>query len=385
MGKGHSSIGASTCHRWWNCPGSVALVATVPPQPPSPYAEEGTAAHELAERCLITWIPPEQFIGQTMKNGIEVTEEMCEAVQIYLDTIREDAKEMGIDLTNAENYGTYLQVEHKFHLDHIDEDAYGTNDANLAEPFGLLRVYDYKHGSGVPVEVKNNKQGMYYAIGAALQGDFNEVEIVIVQPNAPHRDGPVRRWRFPISELHAFEAELVGRISDTRAPNAPLIAGDHCKFCPAAGCCPALQEKALAVAQGDFNAKPETIAPEQIKRILDNAELINNFVASVEAFAQSVLERGGEIPGYKLVKKKSNRKWIDEEAVELVYPEAVEMVKKIKSPAQLEKLIGGKKGKEQIEALCYKPDNGNVLAPESDPRPEVKSSALADFQTLETL
>lgn len=385
MGTGHSSIGASTCHRWWNCPGSVALVATMPPQPPSPYAEEGTAAHELAERCLKTGWAPEKFLDGVMENGIKVTEEMCEAVQVYLDTIYQDAIEMGISLNIMENRGTYFQIEHKFHLKHIDEHAYGTNDANLAEPFGLLRVYDYKHGSGVPIEVENNKQGLYYAIGAALQGDFNEVEIVIVQPNAPHRDGPVRRWRFPISELRSFEAELGRRISDTRASDAPLIAGSHCKFCPAAGCCPALQERALAVAQGDFNTKPETITPEQIKHILDNAELINNFVASVEVFAQSVLERGGTIPGYKLVKKKSNRKWVDESAVELVYPEAVEMVKKIKSPAQLEKLIGGKKGKEEIEALCYKPDNGNVLAPESDPRPEVKASASTDFQTLESL
>ena len=39
----HSRIvGGSTAKRVMNCPGSVALVATVPPSPPSKYADEGT-------------------------------------------------------------------------------------------------------------------------------------------------------------------------------------------------------------------------------------------------------------------------------------------------------------------------------------------------------
>ena len=49
----HSKIvGGSTAKRVINCPGSVALVAEMPPQPSSSYAEEGTLLHDEISRFL---------------------------------------------------------------------------------------------------------------------------------------------------------------------------------------------------------------------------------------------------------------------------------------------------------------------------------------------
>lgn len=371
----HSTIGASTCERWWNCPGSVALCATLPPAPTSIYAEEGTAAHELAQLILSNPNrPATDFVGVESSNGISFTEGMLEGVMVYVDTIIKDMVEMKLDFPD-------LRLEHRFHLKHIDEAAFGTCDANMGVEFELLRVYDYKNGAGVPVQAKDNKQALYYAVGAAHNGMYQEVELVIVQPNAPHREGPIRRWRIPAAELDVFARELKERIKATREPDAPLTAGKWCKFCPAAGCCPELQKSALAVAKTDFKAlppAPEKMTAEQIKQVLDNADLLNNWLGAVEKHAYSILEHGGSIPGYKLVKKKSNREWKDPEAVEMLYPQVVEVVpatKKLLSPAQLEKLVGKKK----VDELCHKPDNGNVIASVDDPREPVAPSALNDF------
>ena len=41
----HSRLGASTSERWFNCPASVRLSDGIPSRE-SPYAAEGTLAHE---------------------------------------------------------------------------------------------------------------------------------------------------------------------------------------------------------------------------------------------------------------------------------------------------------------------------------------------------
>lgn len=49
----HSHFGASSSYRWVNCSASVALCAKAPARESSFEADEGTAAHELAELSLL--------------------------------------------------------------------------------------------------------------------------------------------------------------------------------------------------------------------------------------------------------------------------------------------------------------------------------------------
>ncbi len=49
----HSKIvGGSTAKRVINCPGSVALVQQMPPQPSNKYADEGTLLHNVISELL---------------------------------------------------------------------------------------------------------------------------------------------------------------------------------------------------------------------------------------------------------------------------------------------------------------------------------------------
>ena len=74
----HSTIvGGSTAKRVMNCPGSVALVAKMPPQPSSSYADEGTLLHDTIAQILDKGTDPSEYLG-TVYNGVELTQELID-------------------------------------------------------------------------------------------------------------------------------------------------------------------------------------------------------------------------------------------------------------------------------------------------------------------
>jgi len=388
MGLEHSTIGASTCARWWECAGSVNLIKTVPPPETSQYAREGTAAHEVAQRCLNTWMDdgvsnmsPHQFIEEEMENGWVVTEDMAVHVLGYINTIYADMKSI---LTDKIAIKDIMQVEHKFNLKWIHKNMFGTNDTNIAQPFGKLTVFDLKYGAGVAVEVKENKQLMYYGLGAMQQGDFKEIELVIYQPRAPHKDGPCRRWSITPNELMNFGIRLKAKALKTFADNAKKVAGDWCKFCPALPICDTALKKVQEVAKVDFARPvatlidPAKLDPKQLGNILKFIPFIDDWLKQVTGHAQALAEAGEHIAGFKLVSKRSNRKFKDvtlaEEQLDMLYGEEV-FRRSLKPLGELEKIAT----KPEIDALCYKPPAGSVLVPDSDSREPVKPSAIEDF------
>lgn len=229
----HSPIGASGMYRWSKCPGSVKLCKDLP-NTPSTFAQEGIKAHEIAAAILETGIWP-----------TDEDPEMLAAIKVYIDTIKQD------------HVGpTDLLVEHKFDLSVLHPGLFGTADCVIYYPnHKLLRVYDYKHGKGVPVEVENNPQLLYYGLGALISKKYRArtIELIVVQPRCDHKDGVVRRWQLPAINLIDFAADLKSFAVATEQPDAPLLSGSHCKFCPAAnGVCPIVYEKKIKKAQEDF-------------------------------------------------------------------------------------------------------------------------------------
>lgn len=69
------------------CPGSVALCKDLPDSS-SKYADEGTAAHDLAARCLITGQNAAQYMGEILPGGFVVDTNMAGYVQQYVDFVR---------------------------------------------------------------------------------------------------------------------------------------------------------------------------------------------------------------------------------------------------------------------------------------------------------
>lgn len=384
--KAHSKIGASSCYRWWECPGSVGLSADLI-KVSSPYADEGTAAHEAVEVSLKNWEHPGMLLGKNTRNGIEVDEDMVNCAEHMMEVIAEDFfKHFGFN-PKADKLKDYLMVEKKFDLSHIHEGLFGTNDACLLIPFTKLYVYDFKYGQGVAVDVENNKQLMYYALGA-LEGndDINEIELVIVQPRAFHVKGPVRRWCITREEIMQFKAELIEHADDALSLDAPLNEGYWCKFCPALGVCPQVAGVASQLAKADFTKPttpalptPESLTVEQLASVLAKTDLLGDWIKGVEAYAQGLLEAGRAVPGFKLVRKRAIRKWADEGKVESVFKHLGKELyeTKLKSPAQLEKLVG----KGSVDGLTFMPDTGLTIASISDKREAAgTNNAVQDFR-----
>lgn len=384
---GHSRLGASKAHRWFACAGYPALADAAPTPPTSVHAARGTVAHHVASACLEDDLDASEFLGFKMTvdgHDIELDEDDIEAVQVYLDTIRVDAVASGND-------SPVRLVEHKFHLHQIHRDLFGTADCvQMFHVQKLLRVYDYKHGSGKAVDVKDNPQLLYYAIGALLGSGVlvKDVEIVIVQPRCPHQDGPVRRQHMPVGDLLDFRADLLEAVARTEAPNAPRTVGDHCQWCECQAICPEMRGLAQAAAKLEFTPTA-TYDAQLLADTLEQLPVIESWVESVRAFAYGEAERGRTPPGYKLVAKVPRRKWIDAHTTEIelgniglgesdIYPE-----RELKSPAQIEKVIGkAKKNADKlavVNKLCEAKSSGSTLVPLADKRPALKRSAQEDF------
>ena len=404
----HSSLGASSAYRWLACPASPRLCANALKKT-SEYADQGTVAHELAEICLrrkhdaaeyltwFGWVNQQGAAGITRELGqgsegaryrCQIDREMVEAVQVYLNEVR---------ATWA--FGGDLIVEHRFDLKWLFEEGFGTNDALVAKAFKKLTVFDYKHGAGVAVEVENNPQLLYYALGALGETNFmeyGEIQMVIVQPRAPHRDGAVRRSRiWTPEELYSWAREvLLPGVMKTKDPNAQLVAGDHCRFCDAKVHCPAIKAQANEIAMNAFSEigpvdlpGPAELSKDEVLRVLEVGDRVTAWIKEVNAFAQHLLERGEEIPGYKLVAKRATRQWIDEAAVQarvMNYRDAAYDLK-LKSPAQMSKMIqdSGQDPVIVLAGLIETKSSGLTMVKNSDQRTAVEVDPLAGFAAQE--
>jgi hypothetical protein len=395
--KRHSERGASSAYRWMNCPGSVNACRGIPNES-SPFAKEGQLAHAVGEEALNSGQDAAAFIDRPFSEfpDMEVDEEMCEAVQVYLDTIRADM---------AKYPDAELAVEKKFDLTHIYPGLFGTNDASIYIPsLARVIVYDYKHGRGIPVEVEENEQMLYYGVGATT-GAFNRplasIELVVVQPRCRHSKGPVRRWETDPVYLTDWIADLVAAAKATEPADAPLCAGAWCKenFCPAAATCPALRAKAFDAARADFASDGsvvlspvETLTPETMADILDNADLVEHFIRSVRARAHLEAEAGRDIPGYMLAPKRATRKWKSEERLleEMVdygfSKESITNPGKLMSPAQTESFLKTKGFKKKeidvmLDGLAHAVSSGSTLVRADSGRERLKAEASTEFMT----
>ncbi len=390
MTKKHSKLGASASDRWMNCPGSIRMSEGIP-SVESGYALEGTVAHEVAEKLLRAFIEKTEPTHIPLEiKGVKVDDEMIEHCRVYVGFIATIVKAH----PNVE-----VDIEQRFHLSALHPDFFGTADCVIYNPTDMtLVVVDFKYGPGIPVEAKDNPQLRYYALGAAFKKHnrgISKVTSVIVQPRCPHPDGPIRTDTIDALELMDWSADLVAAAKLTQQPDAPLNPGDWCKFCPAAATCPAMREKALATAQADFAddgtlhlSDPLSYDAKQVWDMLKSIDLIEDWCSRVRSFAHHEAEAGRCDPRYKLVATRATRKWKDEEAAENFLvgdldlgSDQVFVEPKLRSPAQIEKIIG-KKRKAEIADLIESVSSGTVLAPADDPRPPVRPEATTEFTAV---
>jgi hypothetical protein len=402
----HAKLAPSAAHRWIACPGSVALSAGLE-EVPSEFAAEGTAAHMLAEACLAGGFDTTEFKGFTIdtkaehrrsafigsnkangKTSFLVDAEMVDGVQQFVDLANELAEQ-------SEEF----EIEQRMDMTDLVPNNFGTGDAIAyrSTPTRRVTIVDLKYGKGIPVEVQENEQLLNYALGVANRyhnRGVDEVELVIVQPRAPHRDGPIRRWVTDVVTLYEFALALQAAAKRVDEPNAALVPGDHCKFCKAVAICPALKDRVFEIIDAQILdgtimsiTDPATYDTDTLAKALKNMPLVLTWYKGVEEFGHAEAIRGRMPPGFKLVGKRATRKWNDAnvatEALRLVgLDDDTIFETSIRSPAQLEKELP-KAHRSIIGDLATATSSGTVLAPIDDPRPEVDPQDATGFDAVE--
>ena len=371
----HSRIvGGSTAKRVINCPGSVALVDTMPPKPSSSYADEGTLLHDtIADVLGSEDLNPQAFLGRKHADAVLTQDLIDNKLHVALRALDE------IDAAGELEYAVEAVVDFGDFL----PDVFGSVDL-IGRLGDRALVLDWKFGDGVAVEVEENAQLLFYAAAAmrtpATQWAFkgvSEVELVIVQPPS------VKRWVTTLDRVKQFETELAAAVKKALKPNADLSSGDHCRWCAAKPICPLMTGAIDRIAKAKIDALPV----EQIAYYLEQIPMVESFLKDLQQLAHGLIEEGKPIPGWKLVNKRATRQWIDEQKASKFMEDNGVIVHelKIKSPAAVEKEL--KKAKKELPAdLVVAVSTGSTLAPESDPRPAVLqlgqtlSKAMAKIQ-----
>lgn len=399
-GVAHSSIGPSSAHRWMRCAASVGFIKRcgLDDEEAGEEAARGTVAHAIGAECLLTGREAWEFAGEVRKEGsyeFTVDEDMVSSVQTWIDFVLEKMKQY-------EGKGAMLYVERRVWTDYDDE-GFGTSDTIIEVPGERIIITDFKNGMVIvdpaDEQLKLYGQYAYERRSEAMRGrgEPRTIDLYIVQPRMPHPKGVIRKHITNPDELDNWMlAEVVPAMQETRNPDALFVVGSHCKYCPAntSGRCPAVKSE---IAKLPVEKPVETLTNEEIAHFRKIKKVIGKFLDGVdkEAFVR-VKDKGEKIEGCKLVHKLGDRQFksqmkvlVDdgvggEKEVDLTieqhlvktFGEKAWTDKKLKSPAQIEKLPGGKAITAQ---WAYKPDTGLTLADEEDARePAVGLMQLAD-------
>ena len=446
----HTKRSPSQAKKFRTCAGSLALPTIVAEELRArggAAARLGTAVHAVIEHSLKKGTRPVDLLDRIvlvmeradgeegtsiLRDGAKmpklkadqamfiVDQKMVEDADVCVDYVRGRCEELGV----GENE---LQLETRTNPLPDRDDTSGTADVTIpARLEGVLEVVDYKNG-GLLVEHTDNDQACAYITGKAIEYnfEFETYRTTIVQPNCQHAEGPVRWVEYTADELREFAKAYAKDIAKCEKAEAAferidkddedavakwgdkfLKAGDHCTFCEAGPICPKRRAAAQEMAAIEFADDPEDLqlpavvgpravgtAEEQVARILTWAPFLDDLVKAANLYAHRAMEAGYDIPGFKLVKRRSNRKLKGGTAKELadeivaagfVKDRAALFSKPgLLSGPQIEKLVPKAKRKKFNDQFLVKPDNGTSVAPIDDPRASVDPTPGDDFDTID--
>lgn len=393
--KEHSLLSASSSSRWLNCPPSALLTKELDNKT-SPYAKEGTEAHELAEmRLRLEFGKMTQAEYNTLYTMFKArseywSEEMEEYVDEYIALVKEQAEGC-------------LEIHFELRIDysHIIDvpDHFGTCDCVIVFPDQLI-IIDFKYGKGVLVTAQDNSQLSLYALAACytLKVEVSQLRMIICQPRLENFSSWdtdfVTLWKWGTG----FARERAQLAKEGKGEFCP--GEKQCRWCKFRGQCSARAQTTLQEAQDVFSEETHAdvgalIIPEERKAlahqvsleklaiILEIAPLYAQWLSDVQAYAYQIAMSGTQIPGYKLVQGRTVRKIENEEGLVRVLTAAGVPKENLYKPAkllglgELEKLIG-KKHFETISApFIIKPLGEPTLVPESDKRAPINMTQLA--------
>nr|WP_124053953.1 DUF2800 domain-containing protein [Arcanobacterium ihumii] len=362
MPSDHALLSASSAHRWLNCTPSV-LASRGTPGVSSAAAEQGTAAHELAEwklRRALHLHPTTRPVSNWQDEEMEThTDDYVAYVQQVLAETRRGTSD------------SLVCIEQRLDYSHVVPGGFGTGDCVIVAD-GTLHVIDLKYGAGVLVDAVENPQLKLYAIGAIAAFDMlYDITTVVVHIFQPRREN-VTTWETSVADLEEWAEQVVRPKAELAATGeGSFCPGAWCQFCAIAPTCRARAAANLALAKGEF-APPAELTDTEIAAVLARLPQLTKWASDVEAYATSLaVNQGKQWPGFKLVTGRSMRKYTSEAKV-IAALEGAGVTdifeKKLRTITAMEKQLGKTTFAEILGDLVVKPAGKPVLVPDSDKR-----------------
>lgn len=383
--KTHAILSASSSHKWLVCTPSARLEEKFPNKT-SEYMAEGTLAHEIAEFKVISYfqetLPKATYTKRL--NKFKKEEHFDNEMLAHTDTYLEFVKGEALQTSDK----PFVAVEQKVDFSQYVPEGFGTADCILISG-DTLHIIDFKYGKGVRVDAENNPQMKLYALGALSQfGMFYNIKYIkmsIVQPRIDN----ISTYEMPIEPLLEWGEKIVKPQAQKAFMGiGEFKQGDHCRFCRAKGACEFRANENMKIIEEVQNATG-TLSNIDVGEFLTKTEGVDQWLKDIRSYALEQLLKGEEIPGWKAVEGKSNRKLVDvDKAFQILeangYDQAILYERKPITLTQLEKVVGKKKLTEAIGDYIEKPKGAPTLAKESDKREPFRVSAAEEFKNLES-
>ena len=404
----HAVLGASSAKRWLTCTPSARLGERLTSRfgsESSPYAQEGTKAHALAEiKVRKAFYAADGMTTAVYSRMSEEDRDAYTGINAFrYDALRAELGDIPSDMEHAtdaycdvvmEKYlsakdrdpSTRLLLEQRLDYSAWVPSGFGTGDCVIVSD-SLLEVCDYKHGMGIPVDAVDNPQLRLYGLGAIAKFgqlyDFPAVRMTIIQPRL---ESVSEETLDRDALLDWAETEVRERAQLAWKGIGDFVPGDHCRFCPAKAVCSARVAEALKLFRYGFET-PGLIPDEQVPGILETLDTAEAWIKDFRAYVEKQALNGQKFPGWKLVRgKKPNRRWADPEEVRAQLlragyaPGQIETTS-LKPVGEIEKTIGAKAFRALVGGLVAQGEGRLTLVPESDKRLEYASTdaAFADL------
>lgn len=238
----HARLSPSN-HRWVHCPGSVRE-ESVYPKTVSKHALDGTLSHLLLEKVLIHKGDPEELIGQPLvlesdkdeaAHTTVIDESRLTRVMVVPIYIERRINEILKAFPNKKDIQFEIDTESRSDPGAMvgRDDWWGTADVTFRAftPYEELHleIIDYKDGR-TPVDVFNNPQLIAYLYGKTEHFHMGDrtYRMTVIQPKTQ----PIIKYQdISYGDLLIQVGNLIKSANATDSENAPLVWGDHCRWC----------------------------------------------------------------------------------------------------------------------------------------------------------
>jgi hypothetical protein len=377
--RAHAVLSASGSERWLNCTPS-ARVEDVLPETRSGYADEGTAAHDMVDAVILTCAPVDSLIGHgAWESNQYFTQELRDAAQICVNHGRDL-----IDAARARTKDAVILVEERLDFSALVPEGFGRGDF-VAIADGVAWFRDWKFGRGKVVMADTPQLKLYgWAVVEAYRELYGieKINLGIVQPRINHYD----ELEMTVEELLAW-GESIRPVAKLAWDGAgEFRPGDWCGFCRAKATCRARSEANLAIAREEFmTIDPQHLSINEIAALLPRLDQIKTWANDLQDYALKQAAGGVTVPGFKLVSGRATRKYADQDQVaqrllQSGYEEGQIYDRSLIGITAATKLLGKKKFSDLLGDLLTLSEPKPTLVSVDDDRPEISTSAQADFQ-----